>query len=116
MTQFDTFLRRRDETRSPAIELLVLSACQTAAGDNRATLGLAGAAVRAGARSTLASLWNIGDRSTAILMGAFYKELASSEVTKAEALRRAQVMLLQQYPNYSRPGYWAAYVLVGNWL
>ncbi len=116
VTQFDTFLRRRDETRSPAIELLVLSACQTAAGDNRATLGLAGAAVRAGARSTLASLWNIGDRSTAILMGAFYKELASSEVTKAEALRRAQVMLLQQYPNYSRPGYWAAYVLVGNWL
>lgn len=116
VTQFDTFLRRRDETRSPAIELLVLSACQTAAGDNRATLGLAGAAVRAGARSTLASLWNIGDRSTAILMGEFYKELATSKVTKAEALRRAQVMLLKQYPNYSRPGYWAAYVLIGNWL
>ncbi|MBI4785334.1 MAG: CHAT domain-containing protein [Oscillatoriophycideae cyanobacterium NC_groundwater_1537_Pr4_S-0.65um_50_18] len=116
VTQFDTFLRRRDETRSPAIELLVLSACQTAAGDNRATLGLAGAAVRAGARSTLASLWNIGDRSTAILMGEFYKELATSKVTKAEALRRAQVTLLKQYPNYSRPGYWAAYVLIGNWL
>ena len=116
VTQFDTFLRRQDETRSQAIDLLVLSACQTAAGDNRATLGLAGAAVRAGARSTLASLWNIGDRSTAILMGEFYKELASSKVTKAEALRRAQVTLLKQYPNYSRPSYWAAYVLVGNWL
>ncbi len=116
VTQFDTFLRRRDETRSLAIELLVLSACQTAAGDNRATLGLAGAAVRAGARSTLASLWNIGDRSTAVLIGEFYKELATSKVTKAEALRRAQVMLLKQYPNYSRPSYWAAYVLVGNWL
>ncbi|MBI4782401.1 MAG: CHAT domain-containing protein [Oscillatoriophycideae cyanobacterium NC_groundwater_1537_Pr4_S-0.65um_50_18] len=116
VTQFDTFLRRRDETRSPAIELLVLSACQTAAGDNRATLGLAGAAVRAGARSTLASLWNIGDRSTAILIGEFYKELATSRVTKAEALRRAQVILLKQYPNYSRPSYWTAYVLVGNWL
>ena len=116
VTQFDTFLRRRDETQSQVIELLVLSACQTAAGDNRATLGLAGAAIRAGARSTLASLWNIGDRSTAILMGAFYKELATSKVTKAEALRRAQVMLLKQYPNYSRPSYWAAYVLVGNWL
>lgn len=114
VTQFDTFLRRRDETRSQSIELLILSACQTAAGDNRATLGLAGAAVRAGARSTLASLWNIGDRSTALLMGEFYQELASG-ITKAEALRRAQVMLLQ-YPNYSRPSYWAAYVLVGNWL
>ncbi len=115
VTQFDTFLRRRNETRSPAIELLVLSACQTAAGDNRATLGLAGAAVRAGARSTLASLWNIGDRSTAILMGEFYKELAN-KTTKAEALRRAQVTLLKQYPNYSRPSSWAAYVLIGNWL
>jgi CHAT domain-containing protein len=115
VTQFDTFLRRRDETRSQAIELLVLSACQTAAGDNRATLGLAGAAVRAGARSTLASLWNIGDRSTAILIGEFYRELAN-QVTKAEALRRAQVTLLKQYPNYSRPSYWAAFVLIGNWL
>ena len=116
VTQFDTFLRRQDEARSQTIDLLVLSACQTAAGDNRATLGLAGAAVRAGARSTLASLWNIGDRSTAILMGEFYKELANAKVTKAEALRRSQVTLLKQYPNYSRPSYWAAYVLVGNWL
>ncbi|GAB1542078.1 hypothetical protein NUACC21_47520 [Scytonema sp. NUACC21] len=116
VTDFDLLLRRRDETRSEAVELLVLSACQTAAGDNRATLGLAGAAVRAGARSTLASLWNVGDRSTAILIGEFYRELVSAKVTKAEALRRAQVTLLQKYPNYSRPGYWAAYVLVGNWL
>jgi CHAT domain-containing protein len=116
VTDFDLLLRRRDETRPEAVELLVLSACQTAAGDNRATLGLAGVAVRAGARSTLASLWNVGDRSTAILMGEFYRELVSSKVTKAEALRRAQVTLLQKYPNYSRPGYWAAYVLIGNWL
>jgi CHAT domain-containing protein len=113
VTQFDTLLRNQDPSKP--IELLVLSACQTAAGDNRATLGLAGAAVRAGARSTLASLWNVGDRSTAILVGAFYRELAQSQVTKAEALRRAQVKLLT-YPNYSRPNYWAAYVLVGNWL
>ncbi|OKH57310.1 hypothetical protein NIES2130_20670 [Scytonema sp. HK-05] len=116
VTDFDLLLRRRDETRPEAVELLVLSACQTAAGDNRATLGLAGVAVRAGARSTLASLWNVGDRSTAILIGEFYRELVSAKVTKAEALRRAQVTLLQKYPNYSRPAYWAAYVLVGNWL
>jgi CHAT domain-containing protein len=116
VTDFDLLLRRRDETYSQALELLVLSACQTAEGDNRATLGLAGVAVRAGARSTMASLWNVGDRSTAILVGEFYRELVSAKVTKAEALRRAQVTLLQKYPNYSRPGYWAAYVLVGNWL
>jgi CHAT domain-containing protein/tetratricopeptide (TPR) repeat protein len=115
VTKFDSLLRRRDETRPEAIELLVLSACQTAQGDNRAALGLAGVAVRAGARSTLASLWNVGDDSTAILVGKFYRELISSKVTKAEALRRAQVMLLGN-PNYTRPNYWAAYVLIGNWL
>jgi CHAT domain-containing protein len=114
VSQFDTLLRHQDPSKT--IELLVLSACQTAAGDNRATLGLAGAAVRAGARSTLASLWNVGDRSTAILMGEFYQELAQSNVTKAEALRRAQITLLKKYPNYSRPNYWAPYVLIGNWL
>lgn len=116
VTQFDSLLRRRDETRSEALELLVLSACQTAAGDNRATLGLAGTSVKAGARSTLASLWHINDKSTAILIGEFYRELVKTKVTKAEALRRAQVKLLKDYPNYSRPGYWAPYVLVGNWL
>ncbi|MBX9255700.1 CHAT domain-containing protein [Desmonostoc muscorum CCALA 125] len=116
VSDLDLLLRRRDETQSQALELLVLSACQTAEGDNRATLGLAGVAVRAGARSTMASLWNVGDRSTAILVGEFYHQLVSAKVTKAQALRRAQLMLLQKYPNYSRPGYWAAYVLVGNWL
>ena len=116
VTQFDTLLRRRDQSRSQALEMLVLSACQTAAGDNRATLGLAGVSIKAGARSTLASLWHISDKSTAILMGEFYRELANTKVTKAEALRRAQVMLLKKYPNYERPQFWAPYVLVGNWL
>lgn len=79
--QFDSLLRRRDETRSQALEMLVLSACETA-----------------------------------ILIGEFYRELVKTKVTKAEALRRAQVKLLKDYPNYSRPSYWAPYVLVGNWL
>ncbi|MBD2363769.1 CHAT domain-containing protein [Anabaena minutissima FACHB-250] len=114
--QFDNLLRSQSETNTQIIELLVLSACQTATGDNRATLGLAGAAIKAGARSTVASLWHIDDQSTAILIGEFYNELVNSKVTKAEALRRAQVKLLTKYPNYSRPAYWAAYVLVGNWL
>ncbi len=116
VNQFDDLLRQRETSQENPIELLVLSACQTAVGDDRATLGLAGVAVRAGARSTLASLWNIGDRSTSILIGEFYRELAQGNVTKAEALRRAQVTLLRDYPNYARPTYWAPYVLVGNWL
>lgn len=116
VTQLDSLLRSRNQSRSNAIELLVLSACQTAEGDDRATLGLAGVAVKAGARSIIASLWQIDDRSTALLMGEFYRELVHSKVTKVEALRRAQVMLLKQYPNYSHIGFWAAYVLIGNWL
>ncbi|WP_082650621.1 CHAT domain-containing protein [Mastigocoleus testarum] len=116
VNQFDSLLRRRDEIRPEPLEMLVLSACQTATGDNRATLGLAGVSVKAGARSTLASLWHISDRSTAVLMGEFYRELATSKVTKAEALRRAQVKLLKKYPNYEYPAFWAPYVLLGNWL
>ncbi len=115
VTQFDSLLRSRDETKPEPVELLVLSACQTAAGDNRAALGLAGAAIRAGARSTLASLWQIDDKSTAMFVGAFYEELQSGKVTKAEALRKAQLKLLQ-HPNYNAPSYWSAYVLIGNWL
>ena len=115
---FDTVLRDRGQTRPEPIDLLVLSACETAEGDNRATLGLAGIAIRAGARSTLASLWQVNDRSTALLMGEFYRELAKPGRTKAEALRRAQrsLMVNPEHPEYARPQYWAAYVLVGNWL
>ena len=58
-------LRTRSEPRNQPIELLVLSACETAEGDLRATLGLAGMAVRSGARSTLATLWSVNDNSTA---------------------------------------------------
>jgi CHAT domain-containing protein len=95
--------------------LLVLSACQTATGDKQAALGLAGIAVRSGARAVLASLWDIADDSTALLMSQFYRELANKNVTKAEALRNAQLNLMQN-PQYEHPSYWAPYVLVGNWL
>lgn len=99
----------------PPIELLVLSACETARGDKRATLGLAGIAVRSGARSTLASLWEVDDKSTSILMGEFYHQLVTnSGITKAEALRRAQELIFKNYQEH--PYYWAPYVLVGNWF
>lgn len=99
------------------IELLVLSACETALGDERATLGLAGIAVQAGARSTLATLWSVDDLSTARLMGEFYRQLAENQVNKAEALRRAQLKLWQEESqDWQRPYFWAAYTLIGNWL
>ena len=99
------------------IELLVLSACETALGDERAALGLAGIAVRAGARSTLATLWSVDDLSTAQLMSEFYRQLIENQVSKAEALRRAQLKLWQeQSQDWQRPYFWAAYTLVGNWL
>jgi CHAT domain-containing protein len=112
-SEWNNLLQTNKQSPSSIIELLVLSACETAKGDNRATLGLAGIAVRAGARSTLATLWQVSDRSTAALMEQFYKELTNPEVTKAEALHRAQQALFKQY---KAPYYWAPYVLVGNWL
>jgi CHAT domain-containing protein/predicted negative regulator of RcsB-dependent stress response len=118
--ELDNFLRNKSQ-RSEPIELLVLSACQTAVGDDRAVLGLAGVAVRAGARSTLASLWYVSDEATTLLMTEFYQELARSlsnngePITKAEAVRRAQLKVLSS-EEFSHPYYWAAFVLVGNWL
>ena len=113
VNRLDNLLQKRKQARQDALELLVLSACETATGDNRAVLGMAGVAIRSGARSTLASLWLIDDRSTALLMSHFYRELKAG-ITKAEALRRAQLSLLQG--NYHHPRFWAAFVLLGNWL
>ncbi|MDV2990718.1 MAG: hypothetical protein N4J56_000372 [Chroococcidiopsis sp. SAG 2025] len=117
--QLDELLRVREPSsdleRPNAIELLVLSGCRTVAGDRRAALGMAGVAVRAGARSTLATLWYVSDAATVPLMSQFYQELSTAEMTKAEALRRAQLALLEN-PRYRHPVYWAPYVLVGNWL
>ncbi|MBD2074255.1 CHAT domain-containing protein [Phormidium sp. FACHB-592] len=112
--QLDQLLRSRERKLKP-IELLVLSACQTATGDKRAALGMAGVAVRSGARSTLASLWSVNDLSTASLMIEFYRELSKPGMTKAAALRHAQITLLQQ-DGYTSPYYWAPFVLLGNWL
>ncbi|MEL6382229.1 MAG: CHAT domain-containing protein, partial [Cyanobacteria bacterium J06626_18] len=101
--------------RSEPIELLVLSACETATGDQRAVLGLAGMAIRAGARSTIASLWQVDDIATSIFMTQFYEALATRSVSKADALRTAQTHLIED-PNFRHPYYWAPFVLIGNWL
>ena len=116
--QFDDLLRVGNRRGSQPIELLVLSACETAQGDNRAILGLAGVAVRAGAQSTIATLWGANDPATAELMGYFYQNLnQNQEISKAEALRDAQLNLLKNPDSqYSHPYYWAPFVLIGNWL
>jgi CHAT domain-containing protein len=107
-------LLRGDSKQLRPIELLVLSACQTATGDRLATLGLAGIAVRAGARSTVASLWSVSDQATVTLMTNFYRELAKDNITKAEALRQAQISTLKN-DAFSHPFFWSAFILVGNW-
>lgn len=98
--------------------MLVLSACETATGDSRSALGLAGVAVRSGARSTVATLWRVNDQVSATLMSQFYDRLAQASQTgmsKAEALRQAQLYILKN-PDYRAPYYWGAYVLLGNWI
>jgi CHAT domain-containing protein len=111
----EELIKSRDEDETTPVELLVLSACQTAQGDNRAILGLAGVAVRSRARSTLATLWAVKDESTARFMSEFYKHLKRPATPKAEALRQAQLTFLQD-ADFSHPFYWGAFVLVGNWL
>jgi CHAT domain-containing protein len=110
--EFDSLLRLNGETSSNNIELLVLSACKTAEGDKRAALGLAGIAIKAGARSTLATLWSVDDQSTADLMSEFYRELKAG-LNKAEALQGGQLAV---FAKEKRPYFWAPFVLVGNWL
>ncbi|MEM1391714.1 MAG: CHAT domain-containing protein [Cyanobacteria bacterium P01_H01_bin.150] len=112
---FNKLVQTAEQKKPEAIELLVLSACQTALGDEKAALGIAGVAFQAGARSTIASLWNLDDASTSILMSQFYQELADKKLTKAQALRNAQIKLLKSR-KYKRPRYWAPYILLGNWL
>jgi len=123
----------------PPVELLVLSACRTALGDRQAELGFAGLTVKSGVKSALASLWNVSDIGTLALMTEFYEHLQKTPL-KAEALRQAQVSMLEgkvgvsmgelngtrgrlQLPpelaefgdeNFSHPYYWSAFTLIGN--
>jgi filamentous hemagglutinin family protein len=123
----------------PPVDLVTLSACQTAMGNREAELGFAGLAIAAGARSALASLWKISDESTSGLMLEFYHRLQAGEI-KATALQSAQLAMLrggvyteddqlvwsgsrEDLPpelawtgrrDFSHPFYWAAFTLVGS--
>lgn len=105
----------RTATRERPVELLTLSACQTAAGDERSALGLAGVAVKAGARSALATLWSVNDRASGELVASFYEAMSTQQGSKAAALRQAQLRLLAE-PRYRHPAYWSPFLLIGNWL
>ena len=101
--------------RQDPLELLTLSACQTAIGDDRAALGLAGVAIKAGARSALATLWFINDEASATLISEFYRQLRDPSVSKAVAIQRAQIKLLGDRV-YDHPAYWSPFLLLNNWL
>jgi CHAT domain-containing protein len=111
----DNLVKTGSEGDRHTIELLVLSACQTAKGDDRATLGLAGLAVRSGARSTLSTLWKADDEATTKLMVHFYNELRKPGMKMARALHTAQKILIEE-DGYKDARTWANYVLIGNWL
>ncbi|MFK5970538.1 MAG: CHAT domain-containing protein [Candidatus Marithrix sp.] len=102
--------------RDKPLELLTLSACKTAVGDDRAALGLAGVAIKAGARSAIATLWFVDDEATSITISDFYNELLSNQgLSKAKALQNAQKKMIAQ-DRYWHPAYWAPFLLIGNWL
>ena len=102
------------QNQQNSLELLVFSSSETAPNDQQATVGMTGIAVGSGASTTIASLWRIGDRSTTKLMTEFYQLLTQANLSKAAALRQAQLTLLD-HPQYHHPYYWSPFVLIGNW-
>lgn len=100
--------------RKNTVELLTLSACQTALGDARSALGLGGVAVKAGARSALATLWSVDDEATSLAVQTFYQEWRQSNVGKAQALQQAQTRLMTD-ETFQHPAFWAPFLLIGNW-
>ncbi len=115
VNELEGLLKVREETpKLIPIELLVLSACQTAEGDSRSALGIAGIALRSGARSTVGTLWPVSDESTSILMDEFYEQVKKTSQNKAQILRQAQLKLIKS-EKFNHPFYWAPFVLIGNW-
>jgi len=114
MPAFRNLITNRD-TQMP-LELITLSACQTAVGNPKAALGLAGIALNTGAKSALASLWRVNARSTTLLITEFYKALNQDDsVSKIQALQAAQ-KVVQNTPEFAHPHYWSGFILIGNWL
>ncbi|MEA5602555.1 CHAT domain-containing protein [Nostoc sp. UHCC 0252] len=103
---------RQLRLNEPEVEMLVLSACRTALGDEESELGFAGLAVLAGVKTTVASLWSVNDAGTAALMTKFYESLRTAPI-KAEALRQAQVAMVKGQI-YVKDGQLEGFGVVGN--
>ncbi len=114
VAEFETLLQSASNRDQP-IELLTLSACQTAEGDDRSPLGISGIALKARVRSALGSLWSVADIATVDFMTTFYQQLKSASTTKAHALQKTQQHLLNN-PEYQHPFFWSPFILIGNWL
>ncbi|PSF35787.1 hypothetical protein C7H19_15290 [Aphanothece hegewaldii CCALA 016] len=98
--ELENLLRKSEE-----LQLLFLSACKTAAGNERSVLGLAGVGARVGA-NVVASLWSVRDESTSYLVADFYSSL-EGETSQVESLRQAQLNLLDSHPKF-----WASFILI----
>lgn len=115
LNQFGNLLKIGQFSDEP-VELLTLSACNTAVGDIRAAFGLAGIALESGARSAIATLWSVHDEATMLTMTDFYRQFKSRpDLNKAQALQAAQLNLLNQQ-QYRHPAYWSPFLFIGNWL
>jgi CHAT domain-containing protein len=105
--------------RLEPVQLLTLSACETASAsgdEERAALGIAGIAVKAGAKSALATLWNINDKASSQIIVEFYRQLQNNKVSKAKALQQAQLMFIKNNQYKNHPLFWSPFLLIGNWL
>jgi CHAT domain-containing protein/tetratricopeptide (TPR) repeat protein len=104
-----------------ALDLIVLSACETGLGrpkSGEGLLGLRRSLRQAGARTVISSLWRVSDEATAELMGHFYANLWKRKATVLTALRQAQLTLLaanRERYGEALPGTWGAFVLDGDW-
>ena len=91
------------------IDLLTLSACETAAGDNRAVMGLAGVAIRTGIPSVFSTLWSVSDSTTPKFIEDFYRHWQADK-NKAIALQKVQIEQIRQK---SHPIIWSPFILIG---
>ncbi|MEM6489648.1 MAG: CHAT domain-containing protein, partial [Pseudomonadota bacterium] len=108
-------LRARAIESDRRLDLLTLSACDTAVGSDAAPLGLAGAAYRADVSSVLASLWRVPDAPTAALMEGFYANLVERGLGRAAALAEAQRAFLEPPDVPRHPARWGAFIMLGEW-
>lgn len=110
--RFHDLINQKSELGQATLELLILSACETAKGDRRSALGITGLAIQAGSKNTLASLWLAESRATTELITAFYQGLKDGR-SKAQALQQAQIKLLES-KDYWHPYFWGNFILVGS--